>query len=103
MGLKGTHFTNFRTLAKFIWRRDRVRIPIWLISLIGITISVAIVFPGLYPPGPERDILAETMKNPAMTSGYGPSNVALYSGGRSHYEHSFGHPPYKERRRSGPH
>ena len=72
MGLKGAHFTNFRTLAEFIWRRDRVRIPIWLISLIGITISVAIVFPGLYPPGPERDILAETMKNPAMTSMLGP-------------------------------
>ncbi len=57
----GTHFTNIGILARFILRRDRVRIPIWISSLVGIC-----------PPGPERDILAETMKNPAMTSMLGP-------------------------------
>ena len=72
MGLTVTHFTNICTLAGFIVRRDRGRIPIWIISLVGITIAVALIFPGLYPPGPERDILAETMKNPAMTSMLGP-------------------------------
>lgn len=68
----GTHFTNVGILVRFILRRDRVRIPIWISSLVGISIAVALAFPGLYPPGPERDILAETMKNPAMTSMLGP-------------------------------
>lgn len=72
MRLRGTDFTNVPTLMSFIWRRDRVRLPIWILSLVGITIAVALAFPGLYPPGPERDILAETMKNPAMTSMLGP-------------------------------
>ncbi len=72
MRLIGTHFTNHGTLAKFIWGRDRVRVAIWIISFVGITIAVALAFPRLYPPGPERDILAEILKNPAMTSILGP-------------------------------
>ncbi len=56
----------------FVWRRDRVRIPVWIVSLVAITLAVAISFPELYPPGPERDILAETLKNPAMTAMLGP-------------------------------
>ena len=56
----------------FIWRRDRVRIPVWIVSLVAITLAVAISFPELYPPGPERDMLATTLKNPAMTAMLGP-------------------------------
>lgn len=65
-------FRNTRALMGLIWRRDRVRVPVWIISLVGITLAVAISFPELYPPGPERDILAETLKNPAMTAMLGP-------------------------------
>ncbi|MGI6625688.1 MAG: ABC transporter permease [Limnochordia bacterium] len=67
-----THFTNARTLMGFIWRRDRVRIPIWIVSIVSITLAVALSFPELYPPGPERDMLATTLKNPAMTAMLGP-------------------------------
>lgn len=66
------HFANTKTLARFILRRDRVRAPIWILALVGISVILALSFPGLYPAGPERDILAETMKNPAMTSMLGP-------------------------------
>lgn len=72
MRLTGTHFANIGTLTGFIGRRDRIRIPVWIISLVAITIAVALAFPELYPPGPEREILAETLKNPAMTSILGP-------------------------------
>lgn len=74
----GTLFTNTSLLAKFIWRRDRARIPIWIISIVGVSIMVAAAFPGLYPPGPERDILAETLKNPAMVAMIGPSYGSNY-------------------------
>ena len=67
-----SQFKNMRALMGLIWRRDRVRVPVWIISLVGITLAVAISFPELYPPGPERDILAETLKNPAMTAMLGP-------------------------------
>lgn len=74
------HFTNMTVLSKFILRRDRVRIPIWIIFIVGISISVAMAFPSIYPPGPERDILAQTLENPAMVSMIGPS----YSQGDYH-------------------
>ncbi len=66
------YFANIWTLMGLVWRRDRVRLPIWILSIVIITLAVALAFPGLYPPGPQRDILAETLKNPAMTSMLGP-------------------------------
>lgn len=67
-----TSFANMGRLADFIWRRDRLRIPIWLISIIGTSVAVALAFPAIYPPGPERDILAQTLRNPALISMIGP-------------------------------
>lgn len=67
------HFANMIVLSTFMLRRDRVRIPIWVISIVGISIAVALSFPGIYPPGPARDILAQTLENPAMVSMIGPS------------------------------
>ncbi|NLL47452.1 MAG: ABC transporter permease [Firmicutes bacterium] len=65
-------FYNTTTLARFIWRRDQVRIPIWIISIVLVSIAVAMSFPSLYPAGPERLIIAQTLKNPAMISMIGP-------------------------------
>jgi len=71
-------YNNTLSLTRFILRRDRIRIPIWLISLLLITIVVAISFTDLYPTKEERDFIAETMRNPAMIAmigkGYGLNN-----------------------------
>ena len=65
-------------LSRFIIRRDRVRIPIWLFSITFITILVANAFTNLYTNDQEREAIAETMKNPAMSAmvgqGYGLDN-----------------------------
>lgn len=65
-------------LSRFILRRDRIRIPIWLISLSLITFAVAYAFTDLYATEIERQSIAETMMNPAMTAmvgqGYGLAN-----------------------------
>jgi len=66
-------FTNTATLARLIWRRDRVQIVLWLLSLIIFTIAVAATFPVLYPEGPEREIIAQTFTNPALISMLGPA------------------------------
>ena len=65
-------FHNTTVLAGLIWRRDRMRIPVWILSIALVSISVAMSFPSLYPEGPERFIIAETLKNPAMISMIGP-------------------------------
>ncbi|MFC0418513.1 ABC transporter permease [Cytobacillus solani] len=71
-------YKNTRILSGLIVRRDRVRIPVWLISLSTLTIIVAASFTDLYKNEGERQAIAETMRNPAMTAmvgqGYGLEN-----------------------------
>ncbi|MCR2821451.1 ABC transporter permease [Lederbergia panacisoli] len=66
------------SLTRFIIRRDRVRIPIWLLSLSSVTFLTAIAFKDLYVTDIDRQAIAETMRNPAMTAmvgkGYGLDN-----------------------------
>jgi ABC-2 type transport system permease protein len=59
-------------MASFIIRRDRIRFPIWITSLALITIVTASSFTNLYQTDQERQAIAETMKNPAMTAMLGP-------------------------------
>ncbi|SCY44968.1 ABC transporter permease [Alkaliphilus peptidifermentans] len=65
-------YYNTGKIAGLIVGRDRIRIPIWLISITLMTIITATTFPGLYPTSQERQIIAETMLNPAMTAMLGP-------------------------------
>ena len=71
-------FSNTGSLIFFILKRDKIRIPVWLISLTLMTILTATSFAGLYANDQERQAMAETMKNPAMTAmvgkGYGLEN-----------------------------
>ncbi|MDQ0255286.1 ABC-2 type transport system permease protein [Evansella vedderi] len=72
------YFMKTGSLARFILRRDRIRIPIWLISIVAITLVVAEAFTNLYASETELQAIAETMLNPAMTAmvgqGYGLDN-----------------------------
>ncbi|MBO1514116.1 ABC transporter permease [Metabacillus bambusae] len=65
-------YSQTKRMARFILRRDRLRIPIWLIALSFITIITASAFTGLYKSAQERQAIAETMRNPAMTAMVGP-------------------------------
>ncbi|OIJ21472.1 ABC transporter permease [Anaerobacillus alkalidiazotrophicus] len=65
-------YTQTGRLSYFILRRDRIRIPIWLLSLTLVTFLTANAFTGLYQTEAERQIVAETMRNPAMTAMVGP-------------------------------
>ncbi|NMH74686.1 ABC transporter permease [Bacillus sp. RO2] len=71
-------FTNTGSLILFTLKRDKIRIPIWLLSITMMTILTATSFSGLYANDQERQAIAETMKNPAMTAmvgkGYGLEN-----------------------------
>lgn len=71
-------YKNTGTLSRLIIRRDRIRLPIWLLSLAILTFSIALSFTDLYATEQDRQAIAETMKNPAMTAmvgkGYGLEN-----------------------------
>ncbi|KKI90113.1 ABC transporter permease [Bacillus sp. SA1-12] len=65
-------FSQTGRMIRFILRRDRIRLPVWLIALSFITILTASSFTGLYKTEQERQAIAETMRNPAMTAMVGP-------------------------------
>ena len=64
---------NTKELALFILRRDRVRLPIWILSITIFTLVLAAAYPGLFPTVEERQALALMMENPAVIFMLGPS------------------------------
>ncbi|WP_210468238.1 ABC transporter permease [Sporosarcina sp. 6E9] len=66
-------FTKTGTLSRFILRRDRLRISIWLVGLATFTFLVAQTFTDLYGTEAQRQSIVETMLNPAMTAMVGPA------------------------------
>ncbi|MBS4535070.1 ABC transporter permease [Clostridium sp. D2Q-14] len=65
-------YYNTGKLTRFILRRDRIRIPIWLIAITLITLIIVPAFSEMYPSQIERQGMAATMENPAMTAMVGP-------------------------------
>lgn len=66
-------------LFRFIFRRDRLHIPLWLIGITFFTLIVPLAFVDLYDSQEERDGMAETMANPAMTAMVGPGYLENYT------------------------
>lgn len=65
-------YSSTGTLSWFILRKDRINVLAWLLGLISLTVVVAAVFPGMFPTELEKQVVAETMKNPAMIAMIGP-------------------------------
>ncbi|WP_226035097.1 ABC transporter permease [Aquibacillus saliphilus] len=68
-------------LSKFILRLDRIRILFWIIGVSFFTLIVPTAFIDLYGSQQERDVMAETMANPAMIAMVGPGDLANYTVG----------------------
>ncbi|MFC4323592.1 ABC transporter permease [Litchfieldia salsa] len=67
------------TLSRFIFRLNRLRILIWIVSLTFFTLVVPTSFVVLYSSQQEREAMAQTMANPAMTAMIGPANLSNYT------------------------
>lgn len=61
------------TLVRFMLRRDRIRIPLWVGALTLMTVATAGSFSDLYPTRADRQAAAETMSTPAGLAMSGPS------------------------------
>ena len=65
-------YLNTAKYARLLLRLDRIRIPVWIIALTLLTVLVAPALAEMCPTGQERQVMAETMRNPAMTAMFGP-------------------------------
>ena len=66
-------FAKTAVLSRLIFRRDRIRYLIFALLLLMITGLVAVAFVEMYPTVEDRQVLAETMLNPAMVAMIGPA------------------------------
>ena len=65
-------YENTSVLARFILRRDLIKTTVWIISIVAFTVMMGFLLPDLYTTGVDREVMAETMKNPAVTVMLGP-------------------------------
>ncbi|MBD7909290.1 ABC transporter permease [Sporosarcina gallistercoris] len=75
----GSSIRGSGRLSKFIVRRDVFRLLLWLVSISAVTFAVPPAFHELYPTQEQRNVMAETMRNPAMTAMVGPGNLESYT------------------------
>ncbi|MFI7679231.1 ABC transporter permease [Actinophytocola sp. NPDC049390] len=71
---RGSALTGTGALVRFILRRDRVRIPVWLAALTITTVGTAQSFQDLYGDDADRARTAETMGTPAGLAMTGPAH-----------------------------
>jgi ABC-2 type transport system permease protein len=67
-----TSLTGAWTLIRFILRRDRIRIPIWVVAILATVVGTAAIFPDTYPTAADRQARATLVENPAMRLLLGP-------------------------------
>ncbi|WP_227394821.1 ABC transporter permease [Jeotgalibacillus aurantiacus] len=66
-------FSGTGQLIRFYLKADRIRIAAWILSLMALTSVTAWSLDGLYSSDAERQAMATTMENPAMTAMVGPA------------------------------
>lgn len=67
-----SEFAGTGTLIRFILRRDRVRIPVWIGAITLFVIGSALALPGSYPTAEDRQARADVIDNPATIMILGP-------------------------------
>jgi ABC-2 type transport system permease protein len=73
----GGTLTGVGTLIRLQLRRDRVRLPVWLVSLTVFSTGTAFSFPDLYPTEADRRAVAATMDLPATVAMTGPNYAGV--------------------------
>lgn len=70
---KQKSFTGTWTMLRFMLRRDRIQLPIWIVSITFAVVMTLVSFAELYPNAAERQATAMMMTNPASVAMTGPN------------------------------
>lgn len=68
-------FKNTKELIKFILKIEKIRIPIYILSIVGFLVALLPIFDNILKTSNDMNVLIETMRNPAMVSLVGPVYV----------------------------
>ncbi|SDT71116.1 ABC transporter permease [Jiangella sp. DSM 45060] len=69
----GSTLTGTATMIRFILRRDRVRLPIWIGAIVLLVVGSLPTFPETYPTQADRQARADLLDNPATVALTGPA------------------------------
>lgn len=69
---EGGRLTGTGTLVRFMLRRDRVRLPVWILSITLFTLASVAALPDLYATASDRQARATLMQNPGTRAISGP-------------------------------
>ncbi|MCL2080605.1 MAG: hypothetical protein FWH16_00750 [Oscillospiraceae bacterium] len=72
-------FANNLTLCKLIFRRDRLRLPVWFAVIASLIIGFGAALPNMFDTPEGRETILIMMENPAMIAMMGP--IYLSAGG----------------------
>jgi ABC-2 type transport system permease protein len=64
------------SLVRLALRRDRIRIPVWIVMIVGFTVMTAASFPEIYADAAERQARAQMMSTPVTKVLAGPGHGA---------------------------
>src|SRR5699024_12261417 len=81
-------FAGLRALLRFTLRRDRVRLPVWILGITAAIAATAASYPGIYATAEERHGALRAISNPGTTALIG----AIYGEGEYTYGKLVGHP-----------
>ncbi|KYG34152.1 ABC transporter permease [Alkalihalobacillus trypoxylicola] len=77
-----SYFHHLGVSLLLIFKVDKIRIPAWILTTVLIIVATAASFSSLFQSEEERQIMAESMKNPAVTAIVGfSSGLEGYSDG----------------------
>ncbi|MCW4354152.1 ABC transporter permease [Hoyosella sp. YIM 151337] len=68
----GGAFTGTGQLIRFMLRRDRIRLPVWIASLTAFVVGFAATLPGVYASFEEQQLRAALIGNPGTRAMTGP-------------------------------
>lgn len=68
----GNVLSGTGTLVRFMLRRDRVRLPLWIAAITLFTMASVVALPDLYPAEADRQARATLMENPGTRAISGP-------------------------------
>lgn len=83
----GATLAGLGTLLRFALRRDRMRLPAWILGITLAVVSTAVSFPAIYPTAEDRLGALATIDNPGTTALIG----AVYGDGDYTYGIMVGH------------
>lgn len=84
--MSNAEFAGTGVLTRFILKRDKFFIPLWMLGMAILCIGIAPAIGEMFSTDTDRAMMAETMKNPAMIAMCGPcydfenyTNGAMYA------------------------